>query len=125
MSEDDDCPQLTEPTFNLKCIVLTAILALGYWFLPKKSLIVLALIVYGSYLALAWYDYIYDCRRRLGPTYLSTFYLPFKPPLSCQVRQYYSFPGYVKSKIFFVDMIVLLIVVAVIAVTVTYKKYGK
>lgn len=105
------CEQITTPTFNGKCIVFTLVLATGYWYLPKRNVYVLISILYLSYLVLAWYDYIYDCQRRLGPTYLSTFYLPFKPPHSCQVEQYYKFSNYVKSRIFITDIVFAILLV--------------
>lgn len=66
-------------SFNLKCIVVSLLLALLYWFAPPRTS--------GSswpsstYLALAWHDDLYDCRRRsLKPTILYAFYSPLKPP---------------------------------------------
>ena len=68
---------------NLKCIIFTAILAGGYWYLPHKNLWVLAFLIWFPYIALAWYDYSYDCKDKLGPTLVPFgryIWLPFKPP---------------------------------------------
>ena len=34
----------TQPTGNLKCVIISALLASGYWFLPSKNKWVLAFI---------------------------------------------------------------------------------
>jgi hypothetical protein len=69
---------------NIKCIIFSLLLAAGYWFLPQKNLIVIVALLYFPYLALAWYDYYYDCRKgQLQPTVFpfgEYVYLPFKPP---------------------------------------------
>lgn len=68
---------------NLKCIIFTAILAGGYWYLPHKNLWVLAFLIWFPYVALAWYDYSYKCQDKLEPTLVPFgryIWLPFKPP---------------------------------------------
>jgi hypothetical protein len=69
--------------FNIKCIVFTLVTAGGYWWLPPRSWWVLALLMWLPYVSLAWYDHMYDCRDKMGPT-LFPFgryvFLPFKPP---------------------------------------------
>lgn len=69
---------------NIKCIVFTLLIAAGYWYLPPKKLWILVALLYFPYLALAWYDYVYDCRiGLLQPTVFpfgEYLYLPFKPP---------------------------------------------
>jgi hypothetical protein len=69
--------------FNIKCIIFTAILAGGYWFLPHKNLWVLAFLIWAPYITLAWYDWAYSCRSKLQPTVVPfgrLLWLPFKPP---------------------------------------------
>lgn len=69
--------------FNLKCIIFTVILAAGYWFAPHKNLWVLAFLIWFPYIALAWYDYSYNCADKLQPTIIPFgryLWLPFKPP---------------------------------------------
>jgi hypothetical protein len=68
---------------NIKCIIFTAILAAGYWYAPHKNLWVLAFLIWFPYIALAWYDYSYDCQDKLKPTLVPFgryIWLPFKPP---------------------------------------------
>ena len=69
--------------FNIKCIIFTVILAAGYWYLPHKNPWVLAFLIWFPYIALAWYDYTYDCKDKLQPTIVPFgryVWLPFKPP---------------------------------------------
>jgi hypothetical protein len=69
--------------FNIKCVIFTAMLAGGYWFLPPKNYFVLFFLLWFPYIAMAWYDYMYECRNKLGPTIVPFgryMWLPFKPP---------------------------------------------
>jgi hypothetical protein len=69
--------------FNLKCIVFTALLAAGYWYLPPKRLWILVFLLWFPYIALAWYDWSYGCQAKLMPTAVPFgryVWLPFKPP---------------------------------------------
>ena len=69
--------------FNIKCIIFTAVLAAGYWYLPPKNPWVLAFLIWFPYIALAWYDWTYNCQDKLQPTIVPFgryVWLPFKPP---------------------------------------------
>lgn len=69
--------------FNVKCIVFTLALAGGYWWLPPRNRWVLALLMWLPYVAMAWYDYAYDCSNKMQPTIVPFgryVFLPFKPP---------------------------------------------
>lgn len=101
-----------EPTGNVKCIVFTIILAVGYWFLPYRNKWVLLAILYGAYLAMAWYDYWYQCQRNLGATYLAHFYDWAKPYYSEQMKTYRAWCPEIKRKVRIVDLIILIILVA-------------
>ena len=84
--KNNECPP---PSWNTRCIVFTLTLALGYWYLPSKNKWILLALLYFPYLAMAWYDHVYDCRRnKLGPTYLARLYAFAKPPDSLQIKQY-------------------------------------
>lgn len=68
--------------WNIKCIIFTILIAAGYWYLPPKNLYVLLFLLWSPYVALAWYDYAYDCKDKMMPTlfpYGRYIYLPFKP----------------------------------------------
>lgn len=70
---------------NLKCIVFGAILILLYlWIAPEPNYYVLPIIFVVAYVAMAWYDYIYNCEQRLYSgtgdlSLLSTLDSIFKP----------------------------------------------
>jgi hypothetical protein len=67
---------------NIKCIVFTAILAGGYWYLPHKNPWILTFLIWFPYIALAWYDYSYKCQDKIMPTLVPFgryIWLPFKP----------------------------------------------
>lgn len=68
--------------FNIKCIIFTALLAGGYWYLPPKKLWILVFLLWFPYIAMAWYDYSYDCRFKIKYTPIPFgrwLFLPFKP----------------------------------------------
>jgi hypothetical protein len=69
--------------FNIKCIVFTLIVAGGYWYAPPKNVWVLLLTMWAPYVAMAWYDYMYECKDKMQPTIVPFgryIFLPFKPP---------------------------------------------
>lgn len=103
---------------NTKCVVISFLLAAGYWFAPPKNKLVLVAILYFTYLAIAWYDYLYDCKRNFGPTYLRHFYEIFKPPQSRQVKLYKRLCPDIARQIFIVDIVVFAIVM------VAFYKFG-
>ena len=69
-------------SWNIKCIIFTLVIAGGYWYLPPRNLWVLVFLLWLPYVALAWYDYSYNCQDKMMPT-LFPFgryvFLPFKP----------------------------------------------
>lgn len=68
--------------FNIKCIIFTFIIVLGYWYFPPKNIIVLLFLLWIPYISLAWYDYSYHCIDKMQPTLIPFgryIFLPFKP----------------------------------------------
>lgn len=63
--------------FNPKCVIFGIILMVAYYFLPPKELILLPLIFIVGYIAMAWYDHIYNCDTKLhsgiAPLGMATF----------------------------------------------------
>jgi hypothetical protein len=92
-------------TGNLKCVVISILLAAFYWFAPQKNKWVLLAILYITYLLIAWYDH-YLCERVLTPTYLRHFYDWAKPPGSMQSKLYKNLCPKAASKILKVDIII-------------------
>jgi hypothetical protein len=69
-------------TLNIKCVVITLMIALGYWFLPYKNFYVLIFLLWFPYIAIAYYDAVYDCKDKENPTLFPFgryIFLPFKP----------------------------------------------
>jgi hypothetical protein len=70
-------------TPNLKCVIFTALLAGGYWYMPPHNVYILIMLLWAPYIALSWYDYKYECKQKLGPTIIPfgrTLFLPLKAP---------------------------------------------
>lgn len=68
---------------NPKCLVFSAFVLLVYWmphFKAYEHRIVMAFILATTaYVLMAWYDKLYDCNDRFGPTFLGWISMPFKP----------------------------------------------
>jgi len=52
--------------FNPKCLVYSGALAGLYWYLPPKQPVVVVGYLVGGYVALAWYDELFNCDARLS-----------------------------------------------------------
>lgn len=50
---------------NPKCMFFGFGLMMMYWFLPYRNKYILPFIFIVAYIAMAWYDYIFDCDRKL------------------------------------------------------------
>lgn len=110
--EHDKCFN-QQPVVNWKCIYFTLALAGGYWFLPPRNKWVLLALLYFPYLVLAWYDHWYQCKRNMGPTYLSAYYWWAKPQDSEQIKQYKNWCPEIKSKVLKVDIVIGIILLAI------------
>ena len=94
---------------NLKCLVFSVMILIVYW-LPHPStvahnIVMAFLLGTSSYIALAWYDVLYDCNDRLKPTLLGWLSKPFKPK---EYRDHYeALPLKTKKVIRNVDIFVL------------------
>lgn len=102
------------PSVNMKCIVFTLILSLGYWYLPSKNKWILLILLYFPYLILAWYDHIYQCKRNMGPTYLTLFYEWAKPKTSKQIILYKNWHPKYKRQVLIIDLIILIGIIIMI-----------
>jgi hypothetical protein len=51
--------------FNPKCVIFGIILMVMYWFLPSHELILLPMLFIIGYIAMAWYDHLYQCKVKL------------------------------------------------------------
>ena len=50
---------------NPKCLVFAGALMLAYWMLPQKNPFLLPLIFVIAYVAMAWYDHLYNCDMKM------------------------------------------------------------
>ena len=68
---------------NPKCLVFSAFVLAVYWLPHPKAyahrVVAAFLLATLAYVLLAWYDYIYNCTDKLGPTLLGWLSMPFKP----------------------------------------------
>jgi hypothetical protein len=66
--------------WNVKCIIVSGALTLGYLYLPSKRTDVALMVGFGSYIALAWYDSYDLCEWKLSPnTIISPLTASVKP----------------------------------------------
>lgn len=98
-----------KPVANWKCIWFTLVLSSGYWYLPKRNKWILLMLLYFPYVIIAYYDHWYNCKRNMGPTYLSMFYWWIKPQNSKQISNYKKWCPTIKNKVFVFDFILLII----------------
>jgi len=68
---------------NPKCLIFSAFVLVVYWLPHPKAwshrFVVAFLLATSAYILMAWYDLLYDCNDRLGPTLLGWISAPFKP----------------------------------------------
>jgi hypothetical protein len=108
-------------TGNIKCIIISIALALFYWYAPPKNKYVLLLILYVTYLLIAYYDFFYDCRKgQFGPTFLKTYYDWAKPRNTKQNILYSNLCDDNKRLILIVDIIVF---IGILAITPTFLRW--
>lgn len=55
---------------NLKCSIIGVIMMILYWILPYRNPFMLPVVFLVTYIAIAWYDYLYNCSNQL---YSGTF----------------------------------------------------
>jgi hypothetical protein len=103
------------PSWNLKCIVFTLVLAMGYWFSPPRNKWVLLMLLYAPYAAMAWYDDYYNCQRdRFKPTFLSLFYGWLKPAdYREKLRAFKAASPEWYAIIWIVDLLLLILILAI------------
>jgi hypothetical protein len=107
-------------TGNAKCVVISILLAIGYWFSPPKNKWVLVGILYFTYIAIAWYD-AYLCERTLTPSYLRHFYDWAKPRNTFQHQQYQNLCASAERKILIVDVIIAIAIVLMFPMFLAWK----
>ena len=99
---------------NPKCLVFSGFVLMVYW-LPhpvaySHKFVAAFLLATAAYIALAWYDMIYDCNDRLGPTLLGWMSGFFKP--AEYGKKFDALPVKYKKIVRAVDIVVLIVVLA-------------
>lgn len=68
---------------NPKCLVFSGFVLAVYWLPHPKAfshrIVAAFTLATLAYVLLAWYDYLYDCTDKFGPTFLGWLSMPFKP----------------------------------------------
>jgi len=102
---------------NPKCLVFSGFVLAVYWLPHPKALahrfVAAFLLATAAYIALAWYDYIYDCTDRLGPTLLGWMSGFFKP--AEYGKKFDELPVKYQKIVRNVDIVVLLVLVGAFA----------
>jgi len=103
----------TDLYLNPKCLVFS-LAVIAVYFLPHPptrahTFVMVFLLGMSAYIALAWYDLVYNCRDKLKPTLLGYLSAPFKPKEYSE--QYNQLPERDKKVIRTVDIAVLGIIV--------------
>ena len=75
---------LLEREFNEKCLVISGGAVLAYFVLPPRRPLVAAGVAVGTYVAIAWYDQLFNCDEKLQPLggLFGAVSGPFKPAVS-------------------------------------------
>uniref|UniRef100_A0A6C0JNH7 Uncharacterized protein n=1 Tax=viral metagenome TaxID=1070528 RepID=A0A6C0JNH7_9ZZZZ len=99
---------------NPKCLVFSGFVLMVYWLPHPKAFahkcVAAFLLATAAYIALAWYDYIYDCTDRLGPTLLGWMSGFFKP--TEYQKKFDNLPVKYKKIVRAFDIVVLVVLVA-------------
>ena len=99
---------------NIKCLIFSGFVLMVYW-LPHPQayahkFVAAFLLACAAYVALAWYDVLYDCNDHLRPTILGWMWGWAKP--AEYQKQYDELPVKYKKIVRGVDIVVLLVVAA-------------
>lgn len=101
---------------NPKCLVFSAFVLLVYWmphFKPIEHRIVMAFVLAtAAYVFMAWYDKLYDCNDRFGPTFIGWLSMPFKPQ---EYRDKFdALPVKYQKIVRTVDIVILLVLIVLV-----------
>jgi UDP-N-acetylmuramyl pentapeptide phosphotransferase/UDP-N-acetylglucosamine-1-phosphate transferase len=101
---------------NPKCLVFSAFILAVYWmphFKPLEHRIVMAFVLAtAAYVFMAWYDVLFDCNDRLGPTLLGWLSMPFKP--SYYQQAYEELPIKYQKIVRWFDIAILVLMIILI-----------
>lgn len=107
----------TPLSLNPKCLVFSAFV-LGVYWLPHPvayahRVVAAFILATAAYVLLAWYDVLYDCNDRFGPTFIGWLSMPFKPQ---EYRdKFNALPVKYQKMVRTVDVVVLIGVLGLLA----------
>ena len=108
---------------NPKCLVFSAFVLAVYWMPHAKAfahkVVVAFFLATLAYVMLAWYDFIYDCNDRLGPTLLGWLSMPFKP--GEYAKKYDNLPVKYKKIVRTVDIMILAVLLILFVYPFVYR----
>ena len=110
---------------NPKCLVFSAFVLGVYWMPHAKEfshkVVVAFILATAAYVLMAWYDYLYDCNDRFGPTFLGWMTKIFKPEEYNQ--KFKELPVKYEKMVRAVDIVVLIGILGLLAYP--YIRYSK
>ena len=101
---------------NPKCLIFSAFVLAVYWLPHPKAyshrVLAAFFIATLAYILLAWYDYLYDCTDKYGPTFLGWMTMWFKPR---EYREKYdALPVKYKKMVRTFDVAVLVLLIGLV-----------
>jgi hypothetical protein len=107
---------------NPKCLAFSAFVLGVYWLPHPKAyahrIVAAFVLATAAYVILAWYDFIFDCNDRLGPTLLGWLSMPFKP---ADYRQAYNrLPVKYQKIVRWVDIAILVVLLVLVFLPYVY-----
>jgi hypothetical protein len=110
---------------NPKCLVFSAFVLGVYWMPHAKEfshkVVVAFILATAAYILMAWYDYLYDCNDRFGPTFLGWMTKIFKPEEYKQ--KFKELPVKYEKMVRTVDILVLIGILGLLVYP--YIRYSK
>jgi hypothetical protein len=101
---------------NPKCLVFSAFVLAVYWMPHAKAyehkIVIAFVLATAAYVLMAWYDYLYDCTDRFGPTFLGWLSKPFKPKEYSE--KYDELPVKYEKIVRTVDIVVLFVILVLL-----------
>lgn len=102
---------------NEKCIAFSAFV-IAVYFLPHQrywqhEAVFVFILAMFAYVLMAWYDYIYDCTDRLGPTFFGLL-IGWAKPYGGVPPEFESLPIKYKKIVAVFDIVVLIILIGLV-----------
>lgn len=108
---------------NPKCLVFSAFVLAVYWMPHPKSfyhrVVAAWFLAILAYVLLAWYDMIYDCNDKFGPTLIGWLSKPFKP--AAYRDQFDALPVKYQKIVRGVDIAILVVLLILFIIPFVYK----